>query len=53
MSKKALRAYLAKEIEDCKKQGILLSAHLKATMMKVSDPIFFGHVLFMFTSGSF
>jgi isocitrate dehydrogenase len=48
MSKKALRAYLAKEIEDCKKQGILLSAHLKATMMKVSDPIFFGHVVYVY-----
>ncbi len=48
MSKKALRAYLAKEIEDCKKQGILLSAHLKATMMKVSDPIFFGHIVYVY-----
>lgn len=48
MSKKALRAYLAKEIQDCKEQGILLSAHLKATMMKVSDPIFFGHVVYVY-----
>ncbi|MDX9964609.1 MAG: NADP-dependent isocitrate dehydrogenase [Desulfobacter postgatei] len=48
MSKKALRAYIAKEIEDCKKQGILLSAHLKATMMKVSDPIFFGHIVYVY-----
>ena len=43
MSCKALREYLSREIEDAKKQNILLSAHLKATMMKVSDPIIFGH----------
>ncbi|HEY0289865.1 MAG TPA: NADP-dependent isocitrate dehydrogenase [Pseudomonas sp.] len=42
MSKKALRAFVAKEIEDAKKQGVLFSVHLKATMMKVSDPIMFG-----------
>merc|ERR1719254_199715 len=38
-----LREFLAKEIADCKEQGILFSLHLKATMMKVSDPIMFGH----------
>ncbi len=45
MSKKALRAFLAKEIQDAKDQDILFSVHLKATMMKVSDPIIFGHVV--------
>ena len=45
MSKSALRAYLAREIESAKEEGILLSVHLKATMMKVSDPIIFGHVV--------
>jgi isocitrate dehydrogenase len=44
MEKKALREFLAKEIEDAKAQDILFSVHLKATMMKVSDPIIFGHV---------
>ena len=43
MSKNALRAFLAKEIEDAKKKGVLFSLHMKATMMKVSDPIIFGH----------
>lgn len=45
MSKNALRAFLAKEIAECKAQGLLLSLHLKATMMKVSDPIMFGHAV--------
>ena len=45
MSKKALREFVAAEIEDAKKQGVLFSVHLKATMMKVSDPIIFGHVV--------
>ncbi|HEY8402622.1 MAG TPA: NADP-dependent isocitrate dehydrogenase, partial [Cytophagaceae bacterium] len=45
MSKKALRSFYEKEIEDAKKQGVLLSLHLKATMMKVSDPIMFGHAV--------
>jgi isocitrate dehydrogenase len=43
MSAKELRAFYEKEITDCKKKDILLSLHLKATMMKVSDPILFGH----------
>ena len=43
MSRKALRDFYAEQIEEAKKTGILLSLHLKATMMKVSDPIFFGH----------
>jgi len=43
MSVKALQAFFEKQIDECKEQGILLSLHLKATMMKVSDPIMFGH----------
>lgn len=42
MSVKALRAFLEKEITDAKDQDVLLSMHMKATMMKVSDPIIFG-----------
>ncbi len=42
MSDKALRAFLEKEIKDAHEKGLLLSLHLKATMMKVSDPIMFG-----------
>jgi len=42
MSSKALDAFYEKEILDAKEQGVLLSLHLKATMMKVSDPIMFG-----------
>ncbi len=45
MSKKALRAFLAEQIEDAKANNVLLSVHLKATMMKVSDPIIFGHAV--------
>lgn len=45
MSRKALRDFIATEIENCKKQDVLLSVHLKATMMKVSDPIIFGNVV--------
>jgi len=45
MSRNALRAFLAEQIEDAKKQDVLLSVHLKATMMKVSDPIIFGHAV--------
>ncbi|MBC2656528.1 NADP-dependent isocitrate dehydrogenase [Pseudomonas sp. MSSRFD41] len=45
MSKKALRAFIAAEIEDAKAKGVLLSVHLKATMMKVSDPIMFGQIV--------
>ena len=42
MSNKALGAFFEKEIQSAKDQGVLLSLHLKATMMKVSDPIIFG-----------
>jgi len=45
MSAKALRAFYAEQVEDAKKQGVLFSLHLKATMMKVSDPILFGHAV--------
>ncbi|MFL8990135.1 NADP-dependent isocitrate dehydrogenase [Pseudomonas sp. QLc11A] len=45
MSKNALRRFIAAEIEDAKAQGVLLSVHLKATMMKVSDPIMFGQIV--------
>ncbi|QXZ12135.1 NADP-dependent isocitrate dehydrogenase [Pseudomonas sp. AO-1] len=45
MSKNALRAFIAAEIDSTKAQGVLLSVHLKATMMKVSDPIMFGQIV--------
>ncbi len=45
LSKKALLEFLEKEIKDAKENGVLFSVHLKATMMKVSDPIIFGHVV--------
>lgn len=48
MSKKALRKFYEEQIEDAKKKGQLLSLHLKATMMKVSDPIMFGHAVYVF-----
>ncbi len=48
MSKKALQAFYAKEINAAKEEGVLLSLHLKATMMKVSDPIMFGHAVKVF-----
>ncbi|MCJ8329069.1 MAG: NADP-dependent isocitrate dehydrogenase [Lentisphaeria bacterium] len=44
----ALQAFLAKEIDDAKEKDVLFSIHLKATMMKVSDPIIFGHVVSVF-----
>jgi len=43
MSKKALLAFLAEQVQVAKEQNILFSLHMKATMMKVSDPIIFGH----------
>ena len=43
MSAKALRKFLEEQIDDAKKQGVLFSLHMKATMMKVSDPKIFGH----------
>ncbi|WP_416443131.1 NADP-dependent isocitrate dehydrogenase [Leeuwenhoekiella sp. A16] len=48
MSKKALLEFLKEQIEDAKAKGVLFSIHLKATMMKVSDPIIFGHAVKVF-----
>ena len=48
MSKKALRQFYAEQIEKARKDGLLLSLHLKATMMKVSDPVLFGHAVSVF-----
>ena len=48
MSKRALRKFLEEQIKDAKKKDVLFSVHLKATMMKVSDPIIFGHVVSVF-----
>ncbi|MEZ6091364.1 MAG: NADP-dependent isocitrate dehydrogenase [Pirellulaceae bacterium] len=45
-----LRAFFAAQIDDAKSQGVLFSLHLKATMMKVSDPIIFGHAVSVFFS---
>jgi len=45
MSAKALRAFYGEQIADAKAKGVLFSLHLKATMMKVSDPIMFGHAV--------
>ena len=45
MNVKALRAFYARTIDEAKKDGTLLSLHLKATMMKISDPIMFGHAV--------
>ena len=48
MNVAALRTFLAEQIADAKAQGVLFSLHLKATMMKVSDPIMFGHAVEVF-----
>ncbi len=48
LSKKALISFLEEQIADAKKQNILFSLHMKATMMKVSDPIIFGHAVEVF-----
>ncbi|RLF60111.1 MAG: NADP-dependent isocitrate dehydrogenase [Thermoplasmata archaeon] len=48
MSKRALRTFIEEQIVDAKNKDILFSVHLKATMMKVSDPIIFGHVVSVF-----
>ncbi|MEW7983474.1 MAG: NADP-dependent isocitrate dehydrogenase [gamma proteobacterium symbiont of Phacoides pectinatus] len=45
MSRRALRAFYEREMAEAKESGLLLSLHLKATMMKVSDPILFGHAV--------
>ena len=48
MSCKALRKFIEEQIEDAKEKGVLFSVHLKATMMKISDPIMFGHFVSVF-----
>jgi isocitrate dehydrogenase len=48
LRREELRSFIREQIEDAKRQGVLFSVHLKATMMKVSDPIIFGHVVSVF-----
>jgi len=48
MNVRALRKFIAEQIEDAKAKGVLFSVHLKATMMKISDPIMFGHFVSVF-----
>ena len=48
MSAKALREFMAREVAEAREQGVLFSLHMKATMMKVSDPIIFGHCVSVF-----
>jgi len=48
-----LRAFLAEQVADAKAQGVLFSLHMKATMMKVSDPIIFGHCVEVFYADVF
>jgi len=53
LSRRALRDFYAKQIADAKAKGVLLSLHLKATMMKVSDPIMFGHAVEVYYQDAF
>ncbi len=53
MSRHALREFLKEEIESAKEEGVLVSLHMKATMMKVSDPIIFGHAVEVYFSDVF
>ncbi|MGB6150526.1 MAG: NADP-dependent isocitrate dehydrogenase [Pricia sp.] len=53
MEKKALIAFLKKQVQDANEKGVLFSLHLKATMMKVSDPIIFGHAVEAFFADVF
>ncbi len=53
MSRRALREFLAAEFDDAQANDVLLSLHLKATMMKVSDPIIFGHAVSVFFQSVF
>jgi isocitrate dehydrogenase len=53
MSKSALVSFFAKEIDLAKEQDVLLSLHMKATMMKVSDPVIFGHAVEVFYKSVF
>jgi isocitrate dehydrogenase len=50
LSAKALRAFFDQQIEAAKKEGVLFSLHVKATMMKIADPIIFGHAVSAFFS---
>jgi isocitrate dehydrogenase len=53
MDRVALRTFIAEQLREAKEQGVLFSLHLKATMMKVSDPIIFGHVVEVFFADVF
>jgi len=53
MSKKALRSFLAEQVADAKASDVLFSLHMKATMMKVSDPVIFGHAVEVFFADVF
>ena len=53
MNLQSLKNFLAREIKNAKEQGVLLSLHMKATMMKVSDPIIFGHAVKIFFADVF
>jgi isocitrate dehydrogenase len=53
MSRKALVAFINEQIEDAGQQGVLFSLHLKATMMKISDPVIFGHAVSCFLEDVF
>jgi isocitrate dehydrogenase len=53
MSKQALCDFFTEEIQACKEQGLLLSLHLKATMMKISDPVIFGYAVTTYYSNVF
>ncbi len=53
MNVRALRKFIAEQIDDAKAKGVLFSVHLKATMMKISDPIMFGHFVSVFYQGRF
>jgi isocitrate dehydrogenase len=53
LSKKALCKFFAEQVEDARSKGVLLSVHLKATMMKVSDPILFGYAVEAYFAGVF
>ena len=53
MRNKALREFFEREMQDCRQaEDLLLSLHVKATMMKVSDPIIFGHAVKVYLQGS-
>jgi len=53
MRRSALQAFLTEQVADAREKGVLFSVHLKATMMKVSDPIIFGHAVRAYFAGVF